>query len=582
MSTKTHTMFYMRLSVGSFPAVGWPLVLLTSLSLPLAWGCTGNIPGGQQGEEAAPPASRDPDVPRPGAGGAGGTTSQCSGGTSASAARWRRLTASQFANTVRDLLGVTPSTSAFLADSRTAAFTTNALRPAQENDVATYSTVAQTTAAKAVANLGTLLGGCNTTVSGGEDKCATQFIKDFGARAFRRPLTDAEQSEFYEVYTAGNAESFAVGIRLVVEAALQSGSFLYMVETGTPDAKGLRKLTGYEIATRLAYLMTGTMPDAALFTAAKAGMLDTAEGVKSYAQKLLASPKSVGEIGKFHLELLGVDSVTDSTAVSKSAAFTEFDASMRQAMADEPRKFVDYVMTKGSGSVEELLSGNYVFPIGALTKVYGTNAKPDADGRAVIADGTRKGLLTLAGTQAVHPKMPSPNAAVNRGHVVREDLLCQLVPSPMVAIEFKEPPGADKMTTQERLRAHLENPTCKGCHQLMDSIGFGFENFNSIGAYRKTDDGGNTIDSSGNLVNAEGGGAFRNVGELTDKLATSPTVRSCLSTQWFRYALGREPTDADACTQEKVQVALSTGKGSIKDALVALVVGDSFRFIGGQ
>ena len=516
-----------------------------------------------------------------GAGGGNGGSSvafKCDGPSSVAAGRWRRLTGSQYANSVRDLIGQTPDTSSLVADSRTGSFKTNALLPVQENDVGAYDSLAQTMAAKAVTDLSSLLQ-CDTKAKG-EDKCATEFVKTFGARAYRRPLTSDEEGAFASVYSAGKEESFTAGIRLVVQAMLSSPSFLYMVESGKPDKNGLRKLTGYEVASRLSYVLTGTMPDAELFSAARAGDLESADGVRDYAKKLLDTDKFLGVAQEFHVQLVGLDEVT-SDEVSKAGKFPAFDDATRKAMLEESRNFVNYVMTKGDGSVEELLSAPYVFPAN-LSKIYGDKVKADGDGRAEITDGSRKGLLTLAGVQAVHPKQLSKHSAVNRGHLVRRDFLCETVPPPNEAVDFSLPPNAAELTAQELLREHQENPTCRACHKLMDSIGFGFESYDAVGAYRTKDEGGHTIDASGEIVGLATDGKFANAAEMAGILAKAPEVRACVSTQWLRFALGRDPADDDACSLQSLTASFSADKGNIKDAVLSLVSSDAFRFNRGQ
>jgi len=545
-----------------------------------AVGCSGNIANttadGEQGGSGDGDFAQDDPM-----GGSGGNAAleACKGDPSVATGLWRRLTASQYTNTVKDLLGQTPDTMGLVLDSRTGAFKTNA-RSVQEGDVDAYDTMAQKLAASAVGNLNGLLG-CDTKTTG-EDKCAAQFIKAFGARAYRRPLKSEEETAFNTVYTTGKEENFSAGIRLIVQAMLTSPSFLYMVETGTSSQFGLRKLSGYEVASRLSYTLIGTMPDAALFDAAGKGQLDSLDGVKQYAKKLIDSEKFIGSATEFHIQLSGVDVVTDAS-VGKGGKFPEFNDAMRAAMLDEPRKFVNYVMTKGGGTIEEMLSANYVFPAGPLAKVYGGQLKPDGDGRAEVADGSRRGLLTLAGVQASHPKQYSPRMAVNRGHLVRRDFLCEEVPAATGQVDFTLPPNAEKMTAQELLREHQTNPTCKGCHELMDSIGFGFESYDALGAYRTKDDGGNTINPSGEIVNLEGGTAkFENAGKLAETLSTSPQVRSCMATQWMRFSLGRDVGDEDACSQQRLAQAFTNGKGNIKEALLSLATSDSFRFNRGE
>lgn len=502
----------------------------------------------------------------------------CEGPRGVGAGRWRRLTASQYANAVQDLIGERPDTTVLLGDFRTGAFKANALQPVDERDVGAYDTLAKTLSEKAVSNLLGLLS-CDTKAMG-EDTCAAQFIKSFGARAYRRPLLADEEAAFESVYKTGKEENFSAGIRLVVQAMLSSPNFLYLVEAGGEEQDGMRKLTGYEIASRLAFVLTGTMPDSSLFAAAEAGELDTAEGVQEYAKKLISSDRFLGVAKEFHVELLGFDDVT-SEEVSKSGKFADFTSEMRKAMAEEPRKFVDYVMTKGSGSIEEMFSAPYVFPEGPLSRVYG-GVVADEDGRAEITDGSRHGLLTLAGVQASHPKQLSPRGAVNRGHLVRREVLCEPVPPVTGPVDFTLPPGAENMTAQELLRVHQENPTCKGCHELMDSIGFGFESYDAMGAFRTKDDGGNVIETSGEVVNIEGDGKFRNTEELASLLSKSPAVRKCMSQQWLRFSLGRDPEDQDSCSLAGVSNAFLKGKGDIKSAVLSLVVSDSFRFYRGQ
>ncbi|MDX2021473.1 MAG: DUF1592 domain-containing protein [Deltaproteobacteria bacterium] len=538
-------------------------------------GCQGSVAqdDGQGGEAGASPPGAAPgpiDVER-----------ACKSGANVGAGKWRRLTTAQYEATVRDLLGFQPDTKGFLLDTTTGPFATNTELPPQDTDVEKYSTTAEGLASKAVANLATLIN-CDTKATG-EDKCATEFIKTFGARAFRRPLTSAEEAAFTKLYTVGKEESFATGIRLVVEASLQSPSFLYLVEQGESSKSGLAKLTDYEVATRLSYTLTGTMPDAPLFAAAKAGKLSTVDGIREQADRLMSTTRFVDTAAKFHVQLLGFDALTRSGVVTKEAGkFPDFDDVMRAAMADEPTKFVNYVLTKGSGTVEELLSAPYVFPFGPLAKVYGPDAKADAEGRAEVRDGSRMGLLTLAGVQASSPHVPTKYAAVIRGHLVRRELLCTPVPPPNVAVKFEPPPNADQLTQQELLRVHQENPTCKGCHELMDPIGFGFEHYDLIGRWKAKNADGTDINSSGQFIGIDGEPSFGDTQEMLRALSTMTEVRSCLGTQWFRFALARDPETEDACTEGQIQQALLDGKGNLKDAILSLVSSDSFRNRRGQ
>lgn len=536
--------------------------------------------GGQGGEGGT-------DTPgtagRPvGTGGLGGASLACNDGPQVGTATWRRLTRSQYQATVEDLLGRKPDLKGFLPDTTTGPFGTNASLPAQEGDITTYATSAESLAAQAVTNLAALLN-CDTQARG-QDVCASEFISTFVARAYRRPLTSAETAAFAKVYAVGKEESFAMGIRLVIEAALESPSFLYVVEQGEPHGSGLRKLTNYEVASRLSYVLQGTMPDAQLFAAAKEGRLATAEGIRGQAERLLNTDKFIASASRFHTQLLGMETLTMPGVVTRDAEkYADFTDAMRAAMVGEPSRFVAYVLNKGEGSVEELLSAPYVFPTAPLGKIYGDQASPDEDGRAEIKDGSRMGLLTLAGVQASHPLVPTHYGAVIRGHMVRRDLLCDPVPPPTQAVKFEAPPNADMLTQQELLRVHQENPTCKGCHELMDPIGFAFERYDLIGRVRSKGTDGSPIDTSGVVANLEGDdGVFDDTQGMIRKLAAAPEVRSCLATQWFRYTLAREPEEEDACSLSLLKAALGQGKGNVREAILSLVSSDAFRFRRGE
>jgi hypothetical protein len=502
----------------------------------------------------------------------------------AGASTWRRLTASQYRATVKDLLGIDADTSGFLQDTQTGPFATNAPLPPQTTDLDKYEDAAAAIAVEAVGNLAKLLGGCDTKATG-EDACASKFIDDFGLRAFRRPLTPTEKTALTTVYSAGKEESFTNGLQLVVEAALQAPSFLYLAEANGSSTSTLKRLTGYEVASRLSYLLWGTMPDATLFASAKSGKLDDVDGIREEANRLIGDERFVDTVGSFHLQLLGVNALGRDGVVTKdSTSYPTFTADMRTAMLAEPTKFVSYVFGgSGDGSVKSLLAGPYAFPSGPLMQVYGVGSGQLAsDGRWDVKDGSRAGLLTLASMLAAHPLVPTRYRAVNRGHVVREQVLCQAVPPPQQAVKFELPPGAEKMTQQELLRAHQENPTCRGCHSLMDSIGFALEGYDLIGKLRASDEAGNKIDTSGELTATDVTGTFTGPKEMAEKLASSGQVRECLSGQWFRYALARNPSNDDGCSLLSVQTTLKTADGDVRKAVLSLVTSDSFRYRRGD
>jgi len=496
--------------------------------------------------------------------------------------RWRRLTAAQYRNTVSDLLGFSADNAAFLQDSKTGPFATNADLPPQSGDIDNYQTLAERLAGTAAQNLPALLAGCDPAASG-EDACAASFIASFGARAYRHALSDKQRVALSAVYEVGKQESFAKGIELVVEAALQAPEFLYVTEFGAEVPGPLRELDDYELASRLSYLFWNSMPDAALFEKAASGALkDPAERL-AQAERLMQSERFLTSASSFHSQLFRIERLSLPGVISKDSKLNpEFGNELKAAMATEADSFVRYLFSEAGSSVKALLTSKVAFPQGPLLGVYGLSAAP-VSGRLDVADGTRSGILTLPGVMTAVPPLPTRHQAVMRGNMIRKELLCNVVPPPNVAVNFELPPNADQLSNQELLRAHKDNPSCSGCHEMMDPIGFGFETYDGVGRYITTTAAGDAIDSTGYVQGLDGAQAdFSNASQLGEKLAASPSVRSCMATQWFRFALARDPHAGDECSLARVDKVLTTGDGDVRQALLALVSSDSFRIRKGQ
>lgn len=559
-----------------------------------AWllaGCQGSI-SKQESQGRAPGAEGGRGGGVAGGEGGDGTTevialpATCGERPQVARSRLRRLTKEQYANTVKDLLGLDFDSSGFVQDTSTGPFATNANYAPQLADIDNYALAAESLAKRAVANVGTL------TKCGGssEAACAERFVKDIGARAYRRPLAASEVTTLMGVYEQGKAEGFAVGIQSVLEALLQSPSFLYLTEFGEPAEDGLSKLTGHEVATRLSYAFTNSMPSPELFEAAERGDLDTPEGLRGYAEKLLGDkPQFAQTAVRFHEQLLHLANMLDTAPgimVTKDASlYPEFNNDLRKALYEEPRRFVERHFTEGDGSLETLLTANYSYPQGALLKVYGISAGDlDSEGRYEFPEGTRAGLLTQAGVMATEPFLPTRFGAVYRGNMVRTRILCNHVPDPpAMAAEITLPPNADELSEQELLRTHQENPSCAGCHTLMDNIGFGFQNYDALGRYKTKAADGSPIDAKGNVLQSDVEGEFDGPMELTSKLAQSKDVRACFATQWFRFTLGRDPEIEGAASDDLCSVGafankLGEGKGDLREALLTFVSSDAFRY----
>jgi hypothetical protein len=573
-------------------------VKVTVLALALALGCSGNIAGDRGGP------GTDPNDPKgggagktgtnPGGGGSGsgmmggGSTDPGGGGATGGGSTMmfdalpghtplRRLTRSQYNNTVRDLLGVAGDPAGgFGVDEEDTGFASNDHAPLTDLQLEKYQQAADVIAENAVANIANVL---KCAPGAAEADCVDQFITGFGKRALRRPLTAAEVTRYKTLFATGKTGgTMASGISLVISAILQSPYFLYRVELGEPGGgKDLVPLTGYEVGTRLSYFLTDSTPDDALLAAADTGKLKTPEGIAAEAQRLLGSPKSRDTLISFYQQWLGVDDLP--TVEKDPKAYPMFDAVLRSAMRDEVLEFVDQVTRLGDGKLGTLLTSHTTWIRGPIYPLYGLPMQGNAGGSILhkvdLPAGERAGILTTAGVMAKygHADQSSP---VGRGKLVSERLLCVVPPDPPPGVAANIPPVDPNVPTRIRFEKHRTMPQCSSCHALLDPLGVAFEIYDGIGKYR-TMDGGKPVDSSTTLMGTKASdGPIKNAIELVTKLAASEETKDCFSRQMFRYAFGRSETKFDDPMVADIKTALMK-TDRIPDLMTAIATAPGFR-----
>jgi hypothetical protein len=244
-------------------------------------------------------------------------------------------------------------------------------------------------------------------------------------------------------------------------------------------------------------------------------------------------------------------------------------------MRDEATGFADFVIRRGDGRLQTLLSAPFTVAGTDLLALYGATAPAAADGTVQLDPTQRAGLLTQAAFLAAHSHA-NQTSPVHRGLAVRKNLLCTSLPDPPANVNNTPPEPDPNATTRQRFEQHRADPTCAGCHQLLDPIGVGFENYDAIGRYRMTENN-LPIDAHGELVGTASG-AFTGAVELAQRLSTSPEVRDCLGKQWFRFSLGRSEGAEDACSLARVKEEFAASDFNVKKLLLALVTSDSFRY----
>lgn len=545
--------------------VGVSLVVLT--------GCDATISGGANGAGGQDPGN----IAGPGGGSsAGGATGPSASDPNAVGPRpLTRLSRREYDNTVRDLLGDDTKPASEFPDDRDRAFLFRRAGLVATQDADLLRTAAESLAATVVKAPAAVLP-CDPAA--GETACAAQFISEFGKRAYRRPLSDAERTRLQGLYDNARgalAMTFNEAIGVLVEALLQAPAFLYHWESPyeAPVLEGgVVKLAPYDVASRLSYFIWGSMPDAALFDAAAAGKLASDAELTAQAKRMLADGKAKGAAAAFFSEWLELDRIAELP--KSTGEYPEYTDALKADMLGETSAFVQNVLFEGGGRFETLLTADFTFSNQALGTVYGSGSGTTLS-KAMLDTSQRLGLLTQPSFLALTGS-PDGSNPVKRGKAVYEKVLCGLLPPPPAKVPPAKPASAGG-TTRERFAEHGQNECARGCHVLMDPLGFAFEHYDGIGRYR-TMDNGKPVDSTSQVTIDGSPHQFADAVELTRVLATSETARSCFATQWFRFAFSRSETDFDQPSLSSIAAAFAANQYDVRDLAPAIAASRSFRF----
>jgi Protein of unknown function (DUF1592)/Protein of unknown function (DUF1588)/Protein of unknown function (DUF1587)/Protein of unknown function (DUF1595)/Protein of unknown function (DUF1585)/Ca-dependent carbohydrate-binding module xylan-binding len=395
--------------------------------------------------------------------------------------------------------------------------------------------------------------------------CVDTILKNFGRKAFRRPLSDEELTQYKGVVATGAEGATATdGIRLAIEAMLLSPQFLFRAERNV--GKGERALDDYELASRLSYFIWGTMPDDKLSALADSGGLRAA--VATEVKRMQADPKASALVTQFAGSWLWSRSVDGKSPDTK--LFPTVTADLKRNMREETEAFIR-TFVQADRDITEILSSDDAYLNDALAKHYGAPVPgSNTITRVSPAPANRGGLLTQAGTLMV-TSHPATNSPVLRGKFVLAQLLCQEPLPPPADVPSLVEPTTPTGTLRERLIAHQSKPVCKSCHKNMDPIGFALENFDPVGQWRTTEAGGFAVDASTKLwPDSPQEKAINGPKELAAALKDDGAFKHCMATQLFTYAVGRAPTEADVCTVVDLEERLKA-KNHFGDLMMAVI-----------
>ena len=405
-----------------------------------------------------------------------------------------------------------------------------------------------------------------------ESEDSAAFIAAFGRRVYRRELSADEQARYLALYDLGpsvfaSGDARADGAQLVLEAMLQSPHFVYRTELGDDGAP----LSGYEIASKLSFLFRNTTPSDELLDAAAAGELDQPDRVVELARQMLDSPDAAEAISRFHGELFGLDRYL---SIAKDPnVFPEHDEAINPVLARAEELFLDRLYREGLG-LEELLTSTVAYANEQLAPFYGVEVS-GSELQEVDLGPERPGLFTRLGFLAYNGTLRDPDS-IHRGVEINRTMMCaSLSPPPGIipALPTVEP----GQTNRERVNAHTGPGTCgAGCHTtIINPIGFAFENFDSMGQLRDTDNG-KPVDTSSAYSFDEGLIEFDGAPELMALIAASPRAHACYARHLAEFGLGRDIDGQDKAMIDALQRASVLDGESVKDLLMAVVTSPAF------
>ncbi|MEM9070618.1 MAG: DUF1592 domain-containing protein [Myxococcota bacterium] len=394
--------------------------------------------------------------------------------------------------------------------------------------------------------------------------CAETLAREFGLRAWRRPLDEDEIDQLLEVFDVATEPTR--GIALVATVITASFPFYYRIEASAEDSD----LTSYEIASRLSYGLIGSMPDARLLDLAADDALRDPTAVEDEARRLLDHPRARETVARFHREWLHLG---DVLSINKDPeTFPDWNNDLPVHLAEELDRVLDAVAwNEEMGRYRDLWTTTTSFLNEPLAAFYEVSAPAEEWGEVNLGS-ERTGLLTRGGWLAIHGfDQTSP---VLRGQMVREHLLCDLIPPPPETVDNVAPPPAPDATTRERIEARTGGGSCGACHSLMNPVGFAFEGFDAAGQPR-TEEGGKPIDATGSFAGTSID-AFDGPVELQRLVAQSELGRACFVRQWFRFINGRREGPADLEDLEALLRVMNESDGAYREVIVAVTQTDAF------
>ncbi len=420
---------------------------------------------------------------------------------------------------------------------------------------------------------------CRPRAPDDELPCAREILTRLTRQAFRRPVTDADLAAPMKFYEQARATGdFEAGVRSALTIVLASPEFLYRFTAPPEDAApgSVYAVDQYALASRLSFFLWSSLPDEELLALAERGELDDARVVERQVKRMLADPRAAALVTNFAQQWLDVRGIRE--IVPDPVLFPEYNPDLGEAFAEELTLFLGSVMLEDR-SVLELLNAKHTYLNERLALHYGVpGVRGDTFRRVELADANRRGLFGKGGI-LLATSYPNRTAPVLRGAWILEAITGTppAAPPPNVEAFPETQEGEQPRTVRERLEMHRSNPTCNGCHGVMDPLGFALENFDAIGAWRVKDrEAGEAIDSSGQLAD---GRVVNGPVDLRNALLEDPTqFVQTLTEKLMIYALGRSVEYYDMPSVRRIVRDAAREDYRFSAILTGIALSEPFRF----
>lgn len=415
-----------------------------------------------------------------------------------------------------------------------------------------------------------------TPTPGQERPMAKDSLRRFMAKAYRRPVSEAEVDKLMKLWDVGfqRGRSMERAMRLAVQGVLTSPHFLFRVELDDrPQPGPAQELNAYQLASRLSYFIWASMPDDALSSKAADGSLLKPEVLKAEVARMLKDPKADALADSFAMQWLELERLT--TRLPDPKLYPTWSEDLKKDMIQETRLFVMDIM-RNNRSILDFIDGPYTYLNERLARHYGISGVRGTEFRRVSLEGTARGGILTQGSVLTATSNPTRTSPVKRGKWVLDAILGSPPPPP--------PPGADvippsvnanvTLTIREKIEMHREDPACANCHAKMDPLGFGLENFDGVGAWRDQENG-QKVDTTGSLP---GGVDFEGPVELKKILkGRGEEFSRTFSTRLLTYGLGRGLRNPDRRFIEEVSNAGMASGYTFSAYVQGVVLSDAFR-----